>query len=186
MWFVHRDANSVIQVQRDAFLHNWRKSVLETEYPHYAQIIVAFKEHFAQFRFFVDKEGFGPLELGQSELKYVNHIDVASAPIGETFPDFAWRMDEDRFLPMPTNVTLKFAFLLPSGNGRLHATVRKAKRVIDQREVLVFELTAVGKNSASDEKSFWAWYDLAHEWIVRGFADLTSSKSQSTLWNRTL
>ena len=30
----------------------------------------------------------------------------------------------------------------------------------------------------------WNWFDLAHEWIVRGFADLTTEKIQQNIWRR--
>jgi len=28
------------------------------------------------------------------------------------------------------------------------------------------------------------WFDLAHEWIVRGFTDLTEKEMQETIWKR--
>src|SRR6266478_4823403 len=46
VWFVHKNGNGIIQVQRDRFLHNWRKLKLEDTYPRYGQVIGMFLDHF--------------------------------------------------------------------------------------------------------------------------------------------
>ncbi len=39
IWFVDEKENGIIQVQRDRFLHNWKKVLPEDEYPRYPQVI---------------------------------------------------------------------------------------------------------------------------------------------------
>ena len=49
--------------------------------------------------------------------------------------------------------------------------------------VLLLELKATGPSSSTDKKAMLDWFDLAHEWIVRGFTDLTAAEAHK-LWER--
>src|SRR6266545_3182497 len=49
VWFVHANRNGIIQVQRDRFLHNWRKIRPKDEYPRYRNVISMFQSHLSQF-----------------------------------------------------------------------------------------------------------------------------------------
>jgi len=55
-WFVHKNDNGIIQVQRDRFLHNWKKVRTEDEYPRYPQVIKLFKDRLAQFESFFKRK----------------------------------------------------------------------------------------------------------------------------------
>jgi len=48
---------------------------------------------------------------------------------------------------------------------------------------LLLELKATGPSSSTDKKAMLDWFDLAHEWIVRGFTDLTAAEAHK-LWER--
>ena len=48
---------------------------------------------------------------------------------------------------------------------------------------MVLNMTCSGQ--ASVEYSFPNWFDTAHEWIVRGFTDLTTDEAHK-LWGRTV
>ena len=52
----------------------------------------------------------------------------------------------------------------------------------DQSDVLLLQMTAQGsaKRELSDMES---WLELAHEWIVQGFTDLTSKEAHNK-WER--
>ena len=43
-WFIHQDETGIVQVQRDRFLHNWKKVRDEDEYPHYEKVIGMFRD----------------------------------------------------------------------------------------------------------------------------------------------
>lgn len=61
---------------------------------------------------------------------------------------------------------------------------KQATRTKDKVPLLVLELMktrAIGE-SASKE-AIREWFDLAHEWIVRGFTDLTTTEIQK-IWER--
>ena len=81
--------------------------------------------------------------------------------------------------------SIRAAFKLPNGQGQLTARATTAKRVVDQADVVRFELSVKELVSDPDKTAMWQWFDLAHEWIVRGFADLTDENTQRISWGRT-
>ena len=121
IWFIHKSDNGIIQVQRDRFLHNWRKVQPEDEYPRYPKVIEMFKSMLSQFESFLHENKFEKLVPLQYEMTYINHI---------------WE-----------------------GEGWSN-------------------LLEIGKEGME------AWFDLAREWIVCGFADLTGDEIQKTIWGR--
>jgi len=189
IWFVHAQQNGIIQVQQDRFHHNWRKVRADDEYPRYGKVMSMFRAHWQTFVSFVEEQGIGTISPLQYEITYVNEVRRGEAwesigQIGGIFPDFSWRGDQGRFLKEPESVNFRLAFRLPRDAGRLHVAVRSAKRREDQADVLLLELTARGITEGTTPERMWDWYDMAHEWIVRSFADLTSHEIQKSVWRR--
>jgi hypothetical protein len=125
----------------------------------------------------------------QYELTYVNHIPQGEAwdtlgNIKNVFPDFTWRSEGNRFLPVPEVMNWQTSFILPEQCGRLHASIRLGKRRTDRHPIILFELTARGVSPERSKAAMWRWFNLAHEWIVRGFTDLTSDKLHKSVWRR--
>src|SRR5690242_5857187 len=52
-WFETPDGNALIQVQRDRFLHNWKKAKDTDQYPHYAHVIGSFRKCLETFEAFL-------------------------------------------------------------------------------------------------------------------------------------
>jgi uncharacterized protein (TIGR04255 family) len=189
VWYVHAAGNAVIQVQRNCFLHNWRKAKDTDEYPRFAAVIRQFRKHLGAFEAFLNENNLGSLAPTQCELTYINHIPNGKgweniSDVGNLFPDFAWKGKGERFLPEPDGINWRTSFILPDRVGRLHATIRRARRTKDGRELILLELCARGFPKSWNGEAMWLWYELAHEWIVRGFADITSQQIQSDVWKR--
>jgi len=195
VWFVHQDGNGVIQVQRDRFLHNWRKAKPEDDYPHYESVISLFREHYNTFVEFLTDNELGTIEPLQYEMTYVNHIlrgDGWHDPedFSTVFPDFPWHSNEPwlteqrRFLSIPNGRNLRVHFDLPNKSGRLHVTIRDGLLVEDQRPLLILELTVRGIGQDKSAEAMQSWFNLAHVWIVRAFADLTGKEIQDNTWRR--
>jgi hypothetical protein len=60
--------------------------------------------------------------------------------------------------------------------------IQNGRRVSDNRRLFRFELTARGIGSDVSSEGMRGWFDLAHEWIVLGFADCTGKDMQRTVW----
>ena len=84
-WFETTDSNGLIQVQKDRFLHNWRKEKDSDKYPHYNYVIGKFRSSLEVFEAFLDEKKIGKVQLTQLELTYVNHILKGEG--WETFDD---------------------------------------------------------------------------------------------------
>jgi len=190
VWFVHEKGRGVIQVQRDRFLHNWRKLDPADEYPRYHNVIGLFRGHLETLEGFLAEKGLGEISPLQYEMTYINLIPVGEgwtslADIGAVLPDLSWRSNADRFLPSFEGCGYHAGFLLPNRAGRLHVVLRTGRAKQDGRPVLQLELTTRGMGADTSRAVMWNWFDLAHEWIVRGFTDLTGGGFQQQVWKRT-
>ncbi len=187
--FISEDEDTIIQVQRERFAHNWRKLRVENSYPRYDNVIKSFQERFSTFENFIKNAG---MEISpvQYELTYVNQIPEGDlwkkvSDIGNIFNKINFSFGEGLMLEEPESINWRISFVLPNQSGRLYAIVKTgAKRTIDDKEVIVFDLTVRGIGQDKSLSNMKQWFDVAREWIVKGFTDLTTSEAQK-LWRRT-
>ena len=189
IWFVNKKKNELIQLQTDRFYYNWRKMQEEEVYPRYQSVVKAFKTNFEIFENFLKDEALGSPKPIECELTYINHIPKgdgwsAVADIHDLMPDLDWRSDNRRFLPEPNNLGWQAIFHLPEDMGRLHVKLDQASRKIDNLPLFALEISARGLGADKSREAIWNWFELAHTWIVRGFADLTGTTIQKTIWER--
>lgn len=182
IWFVSKDENGILQVQRDRILHNWRRVRPTDEYPRYEKVKSQFANYFALFSSFISENNLGPVIAEQLEMTYLNHIPIgndwlATGEIGKVFPDFNWRPG-DRVLAAPEKVHWRTSFKLPEQAGRLHVVIQTAVRKHDGAPIVVLDLTVRGMSTSRTTDAIFSWFDRSREWIVKGFADLTGSEIQ--------
>jgi len=190
IWFLRSDG-SIVQVQRDRFLYNWRKIQPEVDYPHYPEVIDRFQKHLSTFRAFLSEYNLGVVEPLQYEMTYVNHIPQGLAwatmgDIGKVFPDFSWQTESPsgntpRFLSPPESVNWQTSFAV-SDMSRLHVHIQTAQLRQGGLPVLRLELTARGIGANASLDTMREWFDFAHGLIVHGFADLTGYQVQRDIW----
>jgi uncharacterized protein (TIGR04255 family) len=124
-------------------------------------------------------------KVNQYELTYINHIEAGVAGFPAELVRFLTvtaTPTRTAFLPSPKSVTMRESFGLRESKGALHVTVSHGVRPTDNKQVLILELTARGPGR-TDAADMAAWFDVAHEYIVRGFADLTTKEAHS-MWGR--
>ena len=189
IWFERLDERRLLQMQRDRFHLNWKKKEDTDEYPHYESVFSDFKNYLERFESFLSKNELGVIQPIQYEMSYVNHIPQGEGwssleDIHVVFPDIMWRANPDRFLSSFERLNWTYSFLLPERSGRLHITVTNGVRVQDKRQMLVANITARGMGKQQSREAMYDWFDLAHEWIVRGFTDITSEDVQRNVWKR--
>lgn len=189
VWLVKSDETGIVQIQRDRFLHNWKKGKPSDAYPRYKTVIERFKVLLDSFESFVGRERLGQIEPLQYEMTYVNQITAGEgwerlADLPNVFRDYCWQR-EQRFLPELEHINLRKTFALPDGKGRVHVSIRDGKRREDMKPVILFEFTVRGFPGDVSPDAMWAWFNLAHDWIVRGFTDLTTEAVQKDVWRRT-
>lgn len=183
LWFINNSGDQLIQFQVDRFFFNWRR--IESEYPRYDYVINKFESvHNTIVNFFREFK-LGEVVPIEYELSYINHIPNGQGwetidDLPKIFSDFVWNKTKDRFLPNPIKVSWQTEFLLPDNKGHLIVNLKQATRTKDKVAMLVLELKTRGICESQDIRN---WFDLSHEWIVRGFDDLTSNEIQN-IWER--
>jgi uncharacterized protein (TIGR04255 family) len=186
VWFINKSDDQLVQFQPDRFHYNWRRR--QTEYPRYEHLIKNFEDVINNIEIFFKESEFGQIEPIDFELAYINHIPKGEGwntihDLPKIFSDFVWRYDGRRFLPNPQKLAWNLNFLLPEDNGNLMVSLKQGIRIEDKLPLLILELKATGIGESAGKEISRAWFDLAREWIVRGFTDLTTPEIQK-IWQR--
>ena len=188
-WFIDDSRTRLIQVQNDRFIINWRKITGEEKYPHYDTFRPRFEMEWKRFCQFLEAEEFSIPEIDQCEVTYVNHMEINDdiKYYGEIYQVFnTWsKLPPGSFLPEPEVARFSTKYVMPEERGRLHVDLAPKIRRRDGKEVLQLNLTARGKPNSSGLEDIITWFDLGHEWIVKGFTELTTTKMHK-LWGRNI
>ncbi len=187
-WYIKADKRTLVQVQRDRFIVNWRKGSQSDQYPHYEETMRPFfQNELRRFKRFVEEYQLGEVGAIQCEVTYINHLEKGkewdgASEIGRVFTSWANQF-RTSFLPKPEDAEFGLRFALPNNIGRLHVSVQPAIRNSDKKEILQLTLTVRGKPADNNENAIMAFLDLGREWVVRGFAELTTPEMHK-LWER--
>jgi len=176
VWFISASDDQLVQFQNDRFYFNWRKR--KSDYPRYPHVISNFETVLNAVKDFFRNFDLGEPEPIEYELTYINHIPKGIGwktidDLSDVFSDFIWNKKTTRFLPTPEEINWAAKFSFPEKKSQLIISLRHAIRTEDELPVLVYELKAIGFDNDDVVRN---WFDLAHEWIVRGFTDQTSDK----------
>ncbi len=188
MLLFSREQNYAVQLQESRLHFNWRKVKDNDQYPRFEKTIFPkFLDVWGRFSNFVTRMALGNVRPQRYELTYINHIELKGDYFAEALESrvklFQWSgvKAEAKFLTAPAAVNAVWTFALPDQRGTAQANLSHATRA-DGRSVLVLGMSCGGP--ASPKYSLNEWFSTAHEWIVRGFADLTTPAAQSE-WERT-
>src|SRR5215472_1476209 len=190
VFLITEDDRYVMQLQQDAFIHNWRKINEEDEYPHFNTARELFEQKFASFKKFVEVNEIGELSATRYEVTYVNHLLVEEDEkyVSVFDKDISLirlqSVKERKLLPEARTMNADVWFDLPKESGTLRISFKQGTRAVDKRDVLQIELTARGKANP-DFSDMNGWLDLAHEWIVQGFTEITTEQAHKD-WGRTI
>ena len=183
-WLVNSDGNRIVQIQRDRFLHNWRKMSDKDDYPRFDAVEEDFLRYWEVFKDFLKQEKIGSPQIDQYEVTYVNYVtkDNGWKKMDDLFKIFTLLQWKTRsgFLREPESFHWSATFPLPDKKGRLYVDMAPVFVKPENERVLRLVLNARGKqksdNSDSDMKE---WFDVGHEQIVKGFADLVTEVTDS-------
>jgi uncharacterized protein (TIGR04255 family) len=189
VWLISGADDRLIQLQPGRFLFNWRHRGGAGPYPRYDKLSRTFFEYLLAYERFIAKHGLGDIEVLEYELTYINHIldqDGWKFPehIGRVVDQLAWQDQRHRFLPRPLTMGWQARFTFQDAPGALLVKINPAMHVRNGRQLLVVELSARGLPTEAPRDHMEDWFSHAHEWIVRGFEDLTSNEAQRELWGK--
>ena len=187
-WFIDPSDSLLLQVQANRFLRNWRRRAGAGEYPNYAVNRAEFVTDWNLYCQFLRDHDLDPPSVRQCEITYVNLLETgkghgASGDLAEIFQFWSQPTREGGLLPSPAAADFKLVFKMPGPATKLHVALQNVLRVSDGAEMLQLTLTVRGRPTSVDEAGLLAWFDLGHEWIVRGFDELTTPKMHQ-LWKK--
>jgi uncharacterized protein (TIGR04255 family) len=187
LWFVSESGCDLVQLQRDRFIRNWRKTEGEPDYPTYEKLREQFSKDWGIFCDFV-RTSFGfDVKPNQCEVTYVNIIDSLSA--SELQEAIAWvgGNSSDGFLGAPEDAEITLRYLLRDEKGspwgRLHIAASSVIRASDEKPVVRLTATVRGTPPIAGSDKVVQFLDQEHEAVVKGFTSITTPQIHR-LWER--
>lgn len=186
-WFIAEDQVSLLQVQKNAFLFNWRRRDAH-DYPHFHENLKpTFDKYYSRFADFVASElDASPLAIDLCELTYINLIERCEYWSGpEDTPNVVPEFVVPRFGVQAASApafNCVYAFAL-APDLQLTVTVRDARSTIKVDEpVLVIEIRAQGRLGQVSKSESDPWFDRAHDAVIDCFVRMTNPHIQQTYW----
>lgn len=189
-WMISLDDTNVIQIQKHAFMLNWRHR--DTEYPYYENIKPIFDKYYSKFQDFlvteIQKTETNRPQIDVCELTYINTIESCDYWSGPG--------DVDKVIPSFSIPTIKpppkaepgyncsFAYIIDD-DLQLRVSVRNAQAAQHpETPVLVLEIRASGRIDPTNKSTADSWFDRGHQAISSCFLSLTNPDIQRKYWMR--
>ena len=191
-WMSNEDKTVLVQIQRNRFVFNWRRGEgADGEYPRYPFVKEQFLRHLGELMEFVTDRELGAFGFKQCEVTYVNEIRAPGEDGGHAFVgDFLALQGSTNgeFLGGMESAEISYHYVMtePDGAdavGRLHATASPRLRADSMEAVYLLQMVARGRPLGPGPDGAVAFLDLGHEYIVRGFADITTRRMHG-IWGR--
>lgn len=193
VWYMSEDKHSLVQVQPDRFVYNWRKVEGAGKYPRLNEVLPEFWDRCQVFQAFLADQGLPPLSLNQCELSYFNIIDVQD---GETYHQAFARVFRfwnglsagalsggGSLEQEGGNLNLTYIVRAKDGTplGRLHSSVQAAER--NNKRIIRFSLVFRGPWTRPVGQELVEYFAFGREAIVRLFDSMITERMHAQ-WGR--
>ena len=184
--YFHRSGKTLLQIQSDTFIQNWRKENERDPYLHYGRLRPSFERMWERYHKFLLRNNVQSPEVRECEVSYVNHIDRGSS--WQTLRDLqdviaGWSgLTSGNFLPSPEVVSMNVIYPIKEKSGQLRVMLEPGIR--EGQQTLQLTLMARCRPNSSKTSDLLDALDLAREWVVRGFTDFTTPKMHE-MWGKT-
>jgi uncharacterized protein (TIGR04255 family) len=190
-WFVSNDDATLIQLQRDRLLLNWRRGAQSAEYPHFEAVSDEFQRIYADLEAFAAENNLGEVQPTQCEVTYVNHLHAPAARGDRPDPASIIRLLNAQVGPewqLPIDdLSFTARYLLPGEGGRpigrLTATLATLISSGGGEAVLQLDITARGSPEGTGLDAVVAFHNMAHKHIVHCFTGITTRAAHEK-WDR--
>lgn len=189
VWYMADPDSELIQLQPDRYVCNWREREGE-DYPSFERNCSVFLREYDGFCQFCREHNLEEPAVDLCEVTYINHIfpvqgESAIDLFAKVFTGLNWEQSHS-WLPAPEEARFKRTYVINENLGRLHADASIRYQMDDnrQRPLLRFALTAHVNHRSQGEGKLADSLQIAHDWVVNGFAALTDSEIQNTRWGR--
>jgi uncharacterized protein (TIGR04255 family) len=185
-WFHSGQGTPLVQIQRDAFIFNWRSDGTN-KYPHYDDVKKQFVVEFTNYRTFIQDVIKQELNtVNRYELTYINIISENElwkepADIGKLFPPLASLSSIHRDTRKLVGLNSISTYQV-NENLLVDSIAKLGKRTGTQRPVAILELKAHGAGEGLSVDEALAWYDTAHDATHDMFLNFTDESMRLKIW----
>ena len=184
-WFTSADDTKLIQIQRNAFLLNWRRKPKQ-EYPHFESMFATFVGMLDQYRAFISNEcGSSITSTTRLELSYINIIapnQLWKSPkdISQVFPEL-----RTPAVPVlgdgPTGMNYNFRYQL-TPDDVLSINIANGKHSQTHDDVFLLEIKMQGTPATKHIDDLESWFDTAHRNTRTAFLSFTNPRMRAEVW----
>ncbi|MCY3986900.1 MAG: TIGR04255 family protein [Candidatus Dadabacteria bacterium] len=187
-WFISKEKTNLLQVQKNAFMLNWRRR--ETNYPRFsAGLKPVFDKYFSVFSEFIHNHtDTSDLTIDLCQLTYINVIKCCEY----------WSGPEDTQHVIPS-FSLPVSRIMSSSASAFNCSyifevlpnlqlIVRVRTIVTPSEsggpepILIVEIQANGRLGKADKLKTDPWFDDAHELINKCFIEITNPEIQRQYW----
>ena len=186
--FIHQTDTEIIQVQRDRFTFNWRKSGPDPVYPGFSAICEKFEGFYTRFIQTVKNMQIGEVAPAQYELTYIDQLRHGDGwetldNIGKIYPLFSHSSQTQSFWSGMEAVNFHASFPVEDLHGRLHLALSNRIKMPEQTPILQTDFTVRGFPEGTEDAVI-EWFKSARDHIRAKFVSMFSDDIQTRIWGR--
>ncbi len=187
-WFVGSNDINLVQIQKNAFIFNWRRR--DKAYPGFHEHIKpSFDKWYDVFREFIQTDvGATEPRIDLCELTYINIVEKCEFWTGprdtrKVIPSFSMPT-LDTNAPEPTSFQCAYFYRVEEDLELLVVIRNGAKTKQPNTPVLIFEIKAGTRLGQAAKSMADKWFGRAHDAIIECFLGLTSKEVRNGLWKQ--
>ena len=186
--FIHQTDTEIIQVQRDRFTFNWRKTEPHPVYPGFTAICEKFEDFYSRFGKVIKNMQIGEVTPLQYELTYINQLGHGESwntlgDIGKIYPLFIHAPQTQSFWSGMEAVNFQASFPVADLHGRLHVSMGNRTKLPEQTHTLQTDFTVRGFPENAEDTMI-TWFKSARGHIREKFVSMFSDDIQTRIWGR--
>ena len=182
LWLVHKSGETLIQLQDNRFLFNWRQTGEDFAYPGYEELYPEFSSYLQKFCEFLAEEN-SPIDAFKGfELHYVNHIYLGDSikkweDAGNAISLLEKATPVQKLSPL-TSVRFNTTSKILDSDDVLHVGIESRSHNETKKELLNFEIRVSAVRESLKPDSLAAEFSKAHDKILMAFLDISTTKSK--------
>ena len=190
LWFVSDDDTSLIQLQADRLIFNWRSGAEHSSYPHFDAVRTAFLSALDDLEAVASSENLGDVAVNQCEVIYVNPLPTVATGVLASMPERVlrtWNRNPGKEWEEPLeDLSFNARYRLEDADGQPFGRLTVGLTSgwgSDGSPVFQLGLTARGVPRGAGRDGVIAFHEYAHQAIVRCFTGLTTPEMHER-WER--
>lgn len=188
IWFIHETDTEIIQVQRDRFMFNWRKTEPHPVYPGFTAICEKFEDFYSRFGKVIKNMQIGEVTPLQYELTHINQLRHGKSwntldDIGKIYTLFSHSSQTQSFWSGMEAVNFHASFPVVDLHGRLHVSMGNRIKMPEQTPTLQTDFTVRGFPENAEDTMI-TWFKSARNKIRERFTGMFTEDIQIKEWGR--